>query len=328
MSIITDTSPSISIVICAYTEERWLDLVAAIESIQQQTMPPSEIIVVIDHNMSLFERARTHLIGVTVIQNGEPKGLSGARNSGVALSQGRLIAFLDDDAIADPRWLEQLARCCQNPQVLGAGGIVEPLWSSKRPRWFPDEFYWVVGCTYQNLSGRAVVVRNPFGGCVCIRREVFEAVGGFRNGIGRVGNLPLGGEETELCIRAAQRWPCKLFLCEPQARIRHHIPPSRARWSYFVARCYAEGISKSLITEYVGAKNSLASERAYTLLTLPKGVARCLAEGFFRLDLTGFLRAGAIVTGLAITTMGYLVGSISRRVVAHKNMRQKYYCRG
>src|ERR1700680_4305787 len=108
-----DSTQDISVVICAYTEERWYDLIAAVESIQRQSIPPREIILVIDHNTSLFERARTQISGLDVIENSEPSGLSGARNSGIAKSQGTLIAFLDDDAVAEPDWLERLGCCCQ-----------------------------------------------------------------------------------------------------------------------------------------------------------------------------------------------------------------------
>ena len=305
---------SISVVICAYTEERWHDLVAAVESIQQQSAPPCEIIVVIDHNTRLFERARAQIRSVVVIESSEPKGLSGARNSGLAMTRGTLIAFLDDDAIAEPDWLERLSNCCQDPQVLGAGGIVEPIWSNKCPTWFPKEFYWVVGCTYQDPPVWPTVVRNPYGGCTCIRREVFEVVGGFRNGIGRVGAYPMGCEDTELCIRAAQRWPRKVFLCEPRARIHHRISLYRASWRYFRSRCYAEGLSKAIVARYVGAKDSLSTERIYTWHTLPRGIMHGITDALFRLDLTGLLRAGVIIVGLAIAILGYLTGTISQRL--------------
>src|SRR2546428_10026383 len=88
------------------------------------------------------------------------------------------------------------------------------------------------------------------------------------------------------------------------------------------AHIYAEGISRSTITRYVGAKDSLESERTFALFTLPRGVACGLIDGLFRLDPAGFLRAGAIITGLAITTIGYLLGSISQYAVIHKDMRQ------
>jgi glycosyltransferase involved in cell wall biosynthesis len=275
-------------------------------------MTAREIILVIDHNTALFERVLRHLSGVVVIENSGLKGLSGARNSGVALAQGTLIAFLDDDAIAEVNWLERLSSGCQSPDVLGTGGVVEPLWMGRKPVWFPREFYWVIGCSYQDQLRVVTEVRNPFGGSICIRREVFETIGGFRDGIGRIGKRPLGCEETELCIRATQHWPDRVFLYDPQARTHHHIPPVRTRLRYFLARCYAEGISKATISRLVGTKDGLSAERAYTLIALPQGVACGLRDGFFKFDLTGFLRAGAIVAGLLTTTAGYLMGNISQ----------------
>jgi len=316
----TNNILDVSVIICAYTEERWNDLVAAVESIQQQSTPPREIIVVIDHNPYLFKRVRTDIVGIISIENSNLQGLSGARNSGLSIAKGARIAFLDDDAAAEPDWLVQLYHCCEDPQVLGAGGTVEPQWLSERPIWFPEEFYWVVGCTYQSLPDAPIVVRNPFGGCACYQREMFEAVGGFRDGIGRAGTRPMGGEETEICIRALQHWPQRVFLYHPQARIHHRISARRANWRYFQSRCYAEGLSKALVTRYVGVRDSLASERTYTFQTLPSGVLRNLKNSIVHRNLAGVQRAGAIVAGLFITTMGYLVGTFSQRVVLRKDV--------
>lgn len=316
----TDALLDVSVIICAYTEERWHHLVAAVESIQQQSIPVCEIIVVIDHNPALLKRVRMQIPGILAIENNEARGLSGARNSGIAAVRGTLIAFLDDDAMAEPDWLAWLSSCCGDPQVLGAGGRVEPSWLSKRPAWFPEEFYWVVGCSYLGLPETRAVVRNPFGGCTCYWREVFEVTGGFRNGIGRIGSRPLGCEETELCVRAKQHWPEKVFLCEPRARIHHFVPASRTSWRYFRSRCYAEGLSKAVVAQYVGARDGLASERNYTFRTLPKGVLRGLRDGLFRLDLAGFLRSGAIIAGFVITSVGYLIGIISRLLVLSKEV--------
>lgn len=320
-STMIDAILDVSVIICAYTEERWNDLVAAVESVQRQSTSPREIIVVIDHNMRLLERVRTHMPGITVIENSEPQGLSGARNSGIAVAQGALIAFLDDDAIAEPDWLVRLSDCCADPQVLGTGGKAEPLWLGKRPAWFPEEFYWVVGCSYRGLPEALTEVRNPYGGCTCMRREVFEAVGGFRNGIGRVGSHAMGGEETELCIRARQHWPHKVFLYDPQARIHHCIPPYRGRWHYFRSRCYSEGLSKALIAKHVGARDCLASERSYTLRVLPGGVVQGLMNGLLHFDLSELMRAGAIVCGFVMTSIGYMVGTITQRALLHNKVK-------
>ena len=303
------TAIDVSVVICAYTEERWHNLVLAVASVFHQG--PREIIVVIDYNPQLLQRVRAHITGITVLENTGPKGVSGARSTGVMQATGALIACLDDDAIAAPDWLEKLSVCCADPMVLGAGGTVKPQWEGKQPRWFPTEFYWVLGCSYQPLTEQPVEVRNLWAGCMCIRREVFEAIGGFRSDIGHVGKQTLGGEETELCIRAKQHWPHKKFLYDSRASIHHAIPARRATLRYFLTRCYAEGFSKAIITRCVGFKDSLSTERAYTLHMLPLGVVRGCADCLLRLDATGLQRAAAIIAGLFTTTAGYIVGTFA-----------------
>jgi glucosyl-dolichyl phosphate glucuronosyltransferase len=300
----------ISVIICAYTEDRWDDIVAAVNSLKTQTYLKHEIILVIDHNPALFERAAAGITGARIIENTCARGLSGARNSGLVIATGTFVAFLDDDAYAAPDWLERLHAHCTAPGVLGAGGWVEANWVDRQPAWFPDEFLWVVGCSYRGLPRTTAVVRNPFGGCSCIRREVFERVGGFRTEIGRNGTLPLGCEETELSIRARQHWPDRRFIHEPRATIRHKVPPARGTLHYFTSRCYAEGLSKAWLARRLGARDGLASERSYTTRVLPAGVVRGLLDGLIRRDCGGFKRAGAIVLGLAYTSAGYVVGTL------------------
>jgi hypothetical protein len=123
-----------------------------------------------------------------------------------------------------------------------------------------------------------------------------------------VGARPSGCDETELCIRLRQRLAHALLLYCPLARVQHEVPAARARWAYFCARCLLEGRSKALVARLVGAGAGSATERAYTLRTLPRAVARGLIDTLVRCDLGGLARAGAITLGLAITTAGYLQG--------------------
>jgi len=300
-------------VICAYTERRWNELRAAVASVQQQRYAPQEIIVVVDNNSALFERVCAEFPQVTAIENRYRRGLSGARNSGIAVARGEVIAFLDEDAIAAPDWLEHLLAPYDQPNVVGVGGAIEPLWLEGRPRWFPDEFNWVVGCTYRGLAPVLHPVRNLIGCNMSFRRTVFEAVGGFRDGMGRIGTKPLGCEETEFCIRLQQQEPQWVLLYEPRAGVAHAVPPTRARWRYFIERCFGEGVSKAQVTRSVGAQDGLASERTYALRTLPSGIARGLADTLFHVDVAGLGRAVAITAGLGTTIAGYLTSWLWHR---------------
>ena len=205
-----------------------------------------------------------------------------------------------------------------DPQVLGVGGAITPLWKENEPAWFPEEFYWVIGCTYRGMPQTAATIRNLISANMAMRREVFDIVGGFRSDIGRIGKLPIGCEETELCIRAHQHWPQSVFLYLPEAKVFHNVPTTRIRWRYFCSRCYAEGLSKATLTGYVGVKDTLATERVYTFRTLPLGIIRGLTDAFLHLDLFGLVRAVAITVGLAITTTGYLIGRIFLKKVKLK----------
>lgn len=308
-------SPTFSVVICAYTKRRWADLQAAVRSIQAQTAPPHELIVVIDHNPALYDRALRELPGgpvpQCVIENRQERGLSGARNSGIAAAAGDIVAFMDEDATAAEDWLEQLGRHYAAADVMGVGGAIEPVWQAGRPSWFPEEFNWVVGCTYRGMPQVTAPVRNLIGCNMSFRREVLLTTGGFRHGMGRIGTLPVGCEETELCIRAQQRWSERKLLYVPQARVQHRVPAERARWRYFFSRCFAEGISKSQVASFVGAKDGLSNERVYTRQTLPQGVLRGLRHLVMNRDIGGAGRVVAIVAGLVMATAGYIYGRFS-----------------
>jgi glycosyltransferase involved in cell wall biosynthesis len=301
-----------SVIICAYTAARWDDLRTAVTSVERQHVAPIEIIVVIDHNFRLLQRARAEMKGITILENQDSRGLSGARNTGVKAAKGSLIAFLDDDAVAEDGWLESLVLACNGPNVLGCGGLIEPAWHGTKPSWFPEEFNWVVGCSYRGLPATRSAVRNLIGCSMCISREVFESIGYFRTDVGRIDKHPVGCEETELCIRARQRWPERAFLYEPASRTRHVVPKSRTTWSYFSSRCFFEGRSKAQVAHLAGTRDGLSSERAYTVSALPKGVMRNLKQALVNHDVWGLNRAGVIVAGLAITTSGYLSGAFNQ----------------
>lgn len=303
---------AVSVVICAYDEGRWAWLEQAVGSVRHQRRPPEEVILVVDHNAGLLARANQALDGLRVVPNTGRRGLAGARNTGIACARGGIVVFLDDDAIAEPEWLGRLLGPYVDPSVVAVGGRILPAWQQPRPRWWPEEFDWIVGCSYLGMPEERSAVRNLIGCNMSFRRSVFDRVGIFTEGIGRVGTQPVGCEETELCIRLGQGWPEAHIVYEPSALVHHHVPAGRASWSYFRRRCFAEGQSKARVAASVGAGDALATERRYVLRTLRRGMARGLGAAVHG-RAAGLAQAASIAAGVALAAAGFAGGTVARR---------------
>lgn len=297
---------SVSVVIRTYTDDRWNLFVQAVQSLSAQTRPPNQVVLVVDHNPSLLDRvARTFPEATTVPS--ATRGSAGAWNTGVAHATGGIIAFMDDDAVAAPEWLATLLAPYAAGEVAGVGGTIAPEWLDGRPAWFPAEFQWVVGCTYRGSPERTAPVRNLIGCNMSFRRVALERIGGFREieGLGHMGAVPVGCDETELCIRLRREVPGAVLLHEPAAVVRHRVPGARSRFRYFMSRCVLEGRSKAIVSRLVGTQDGLSAESAYTFRILPTGVVHGVADAAHG-DLAGLGRAGAIVAGLGATAGSYM----------------------
>lgn len=308
---------TVAVVICVYTEARWSLILEAIASVRAQRRRADEIVLVVDHNEPLRERLAAELAGdpaLRIVPNANGRGLSGGRNTGIGATTADVIAFLDDDAAASPGWLAELERAYADPRVVGAGGEIEGDWAGGRPAWWPRTFDWVVGCTYEGMPATTAPVRNVIGANMSFRRSAVERLGGFAEGVGRGLGRPMGGEETELSIRATAAAPGTMILYVPEAAVRHHVPASRGTLRYFVSRCYAEGLSKATVARLVGPGSGLASERRHTLVTLPRAAVRAIADAARQRDARRALQALVIPLGLGITVAGYGVGWIAARL--------------
>jgi len=305
---------TVSVVICAYTTDRWHDFIDAVNSaLGQKEYPIHEVIVVIDHCETLLDRARERFAdepSVAVLTNSESRGLSGARNTGLRAATGDVVAFLDDDAVAAPDWSSRLLAHYGDSEVMGVGGYARPLWPGSRPSWFPREFDWVVGCSYVGQPQEVSPVRNFIGCNMSLRRSVFADVGVFDSSVGRLGTSPAGCEETELCIRIGAHRPSARLLYDPSAQVTHRVTEQRTTVRYFVTRCYHEGISKSVVAQLAGARDALSSERTYTTRVLPRAVAAGLCSP----RRGGFARAAVVFIGFAATTAGYVRGRAVSRI--------------
>jgi len=264
-------------------------------------------LLVLDPDPKLIDFYESHQQeGVTIIKS-KKRGLSSARNIGIQKAQGEFVAFIDDDAVAKTDWLELLAANCGDPEVLGVGGFVQPVWESGRPSWFPEEVDWVVGCSYAGLGDQRCSVRNPIGCSMLFRKSVFERAGLFDDNIGRLGKHLLGSEEAEFSIRALNSFPRSKILYDPHAVVYHWVPAKRSCANYFFRRSYYEGISKKKMKNLAQNKNqALITETNYLNYVLTTSFARRIRK----ISKSNFQQMAMLLCSIFFVLSGYLICSL------------------
>ena len=205
-----------------------------------------------------------------------------------------------------------LERVRTDDDVAGVGGWIVPDWPGEPASWFPQTYYWILGCSYAGLPETGATLRNPIGANMVLRRSVFDEVGGFTSGIGRIGKVPLGCEETELCIRYTSARPEQRFVLTHEAVVHHRVPMSRLSWRYFRTRCWAEGVSKAAVSSLVGSRNGLSSERRHLLRAMPSEIGESL-RALPRHPRRSATTIALIVTGGAIAASGLVRGRAAVR---------------
>jgi cellulose synthase/poly-beta-1,6-N-acetylglucosamine synthase-like glycosyltransferase len=303
--VIAAPLPRASVIICAYTLRRWDDLVAAVDAVR--ALPEAtEVILVIDHERSLLARARAHWPTLLIVPSAGSRGLSGARNTGVDLAAGEVVAFVDDDAVADPDWLRYLLAPFGDPGVVAVGGHARPVWPRSGPGMYAPELFWIVGCSHAGLPTAPSEVRNVIGSSMAFLRSSIMDAGGFNPDTGRIGRVPLGCEETELCIRISQQDPGASLRLEPRAAVNHRVTADRVTWLYLTRRSYYEGVSKAALSRALGRHDSLSTESAYLSTVIPRAILRELTAP----RTGGLVRAAGIILSVGATVAGYAAGTL------------------
>ncbi len=300
---------SVAVVISVYSIDRANDAVDCIESVKNQTLAPKEIIVVLDPDDVLVDYYKKRLGSDVKLVTSDAFGLSSARNMGIKSSDSELIAFIDDDAVADCNWLKNIIANFEDPSVIGAGGRIIPMWPDKDPGWFPEELYWIVGCSYKGLPTSKAEIRNPIGCNMVFRRSLFDRVGLFSTILGRVGNVLLGHDDTEFGIRAKRRVVGSKIVYVPEAVVYHRVAKRRVSFRYVLERSYAEGFSKAFISRAAEDNStSLDTERNY-LRTLVLSIPSVLFQEKVQ---SGIPRVVTLWVASVMVFLGYFVGSRSK----------------
>ncbi|MCU4718448.1 glucosyl-dolichyl phosphate glucuronosyltransferase [Halapricum hydrolyticum] len=309
----------VSVVLCTHTLDRYHDLLDAAESVREQTYDDVELVLVSDGSEAVtrqFERDFGDSEDVLITALDENSGLLEARNHGAEIASGDVVAFIDDDAVADPEWVAHLLESYEQQDAIAVGGKMVPEWVAGKPTFLPEEFYWLVGVTHRGFGpdgdrGAAGEVRNTFGSNISVRRDVFLDLDGFDSEIGgRQGDANLQGGETELGARLRQEYGQGVWY-NPKAEVAHKVFEYRTDPKWLLDRAFWQGYSKRAMEVLVGESSDEESDFLGALLGeyVPGRVS-------------GLLRAPSREKGMqllmlfaltAVVGMGYLYGMTKYR---------------
>jgi len=246
--IVNEKFTQISIIICTHQTQRYLDFIEAINSLLTQNYKNREIIVVVDGNEELYRKISRNKSVDKIIFNDKNLGLSESRNKGIKEASGDVIAFFDDDAVADKNWLKELVKIYEEKEAIAAGGKLLPKWVTKKPSFLPEEYYWLIGATHKGFPEEVTEVRNTFGSNLSFKADVLRELGGFKSEMGVKGKGLLQGEETELCERMRNKFG-KGVIYNPKAVVHHKVFPERLKIKFLLKRAFWQGYSKRMMKE-------------------------------------------------------------------------------
>jgi len=304
----------VSAVVCTYSLDNYPNLVEAVDSLLAQTHREMEVIIAVDGNAELYERVLAHYSGnkaVKTVLLKENVGVSGARNAGISVARGDVIAFIDDDAVADKGWVENLLTTYRDFDAAAVGGKILPVWLGGKPDYLPEELYWLAGITHEGFAEEKVVeVRNTFGPNMSFKREVFDKIGFFNENLGFAQKRApsIQAEEPEFALRMRRKLG-KGVIYNPKAIVYHKIPPSKVKVRLLLKRAFYQGYSKALLRKLNISADSGATEKAYLKALLLKHIPRRLKR-FYRLtELKKLLMLFACIGAVGL---GFVYGYVKR----------------
>lgn len=232
-----------SVAVCTHNRARLLE--RALESLLSQTLSPGLFEVLVVDNASQDETPalvrRYQSRRPDVFYEHEPVlGIARARNRALQRARGRYIAFLDDDAVATPRWLEIHLRALE-AGYQAAAGRVELEWREERPAWLLPEYDSLYARYYfgeedMDLPRDAYLVTTN----ASFSLKLLRAMGGFDERLGHRGRLLVGGEDGDLFRRLCERGLQVRYLAG--ALVRHSLDPRRLTRRWLLRRMLWDGM--------------------------------------------------------------------------------------
>jgi len=252
------SNPLVSVVITSYTLERLNDTFKLLDGLKSQTYKNFEILIVVESSKQLFDNIGSyiHKIGLTntnLIFNGGEGGASISRNTGIKEAKGEIIAFIDDDAIPFPDWVEMMVGSYSNDNIIGVTGPALPLWEDENDAWFPKELHWILSCTSWFECNEVVNIRHAWFENASFKREAFDiagyldtTIGPHDNAVGfkqtEIQNVPIA-EDLEISLRIKEKTG-KNIIYNPGVKVWHKADKKRLKIDYIKKWSYWTGMSK------------------------------------------------------------------------------------
>ena len=240
----------LSLVIATYNRAE--QLMVTLGSVAAQSAAPATWeCIVVDNNSTDDTRQRIEQFACEHSQLNihyvfEPKqGLSHARNAGITVGRGDIVAFIDDDERIVQKFIEAYIKMFDfHPDAMAAGGKIIAEYPTGRPRWMSRYAEQPIANPID--LGESVRLfpagRIPGGGNMAMRRMLFHTIGVFNTALGRTGKRLLGGEESDLFERIAKE-SYKVYYV-PNAVMYHIIPAEKLTRNYFTRLATNTGISQ------------------------------------------------------------------------------------
>ncbi len=192
-------NPIISVVVCIFNGHKTLKL--ALESLIKQKYPNSnyEIVLVDDGSDDcskeicenfIFENQKNELKITYVYQ--ENSGLSSARNTGIDIAKGKIVAFIDQDAVADKNWIFNIEKAFSDEIIGGVGGRLKLLNDHSKVAKFIN----IV--RFHQMFGPSEYMNDVIGTNMAYNRSVFYKIGGFYD------IMKYRGDETNYIVKLKQ----------------------------------------------------------------------------------------------------------------------------
>jgi GT2 family glycosyltransferase len=233
------------------------------------------------------------------------------------LASGEIVAFIDDDGVAENDWITNLVDVYEETDAVAVGGDVRPNWQDKRPDFFPEEFYWLVGVVEPGFAEDGEEVRNTYGSNISYRREAFLKVGGYDTNTGRKGDKHIQAHEAPVGIRLLEEFGQGMVYTQ-DAVVYHTLFEYRGEFRWLLFRSFWQGYSKRIMDTLYPEAPDAKGEYLWWLFT--ERVPRRLHGLVLSPSVAAVKQLTAITAFTAAVGLGYLYGIATSNITEETNI--------